>query len=575
MLSNSEIVGVLELTSRLMELHGVDPFRIRSFGAAAFHLDKYTESELGTLSVGELTALPGVGKSMAAKIRVIAETGHLPELDDLLAATPQGVLEMFRIKGIGPKKIAVIWKELGIETIYDLEIACENGQVAQLKGFGANTQQKIKESIDFLKSQAGKLRMDKAVLLGGELAAALEQYFDRVELAGEVRRKTEIVEKLRVLVAGESPVEVQRRLSGIPVLRKDEKNSSPYIWRGTIEGSDVPVEIIAVRPEDFVGQCLILSASEGHLSARGQGGRTLYRLARSGRFEKEEDIYAQAGLPYIVPEMREGLDEWTWAQKYVPEDLVTWSDLKGILHNHSTYSDGRHTLEQMAVYCRELGFSYLGIADHSQSAAYANGLKAEEVMRQHREIDALNQRFLQEAPQHGAFRILKGIESDILGDGSLDYPDEVLATFDYVVASVHSNLSMTIDKATARLLKAIENPRTTILGHPTGRLLLSRAGYPIDYKAIIDACAARGVVIEINANPWRLDLDWRWISYCMEKNVMLSINPDAHEMEGYFDMHYGVAAARKGGLTRDMTFNALPLPDMEAFLRKRREGIPA
>jgi DNA polymerase (family X) len=252
-----------------------------------------------------------------------------------------------------------------------------------------------------------------------------------------------------------------------------------------------------------------------------------------------------------------------WAKTHQNDELVTWDNLKGILHNHSTYSDGKHSLERMATFCKELGFEYLGIADHSKSAGYANGLSVERVFEQHREIEKLNQ-------QLAPFKILKGIEADILGDGSLDYDNAVLATFDYVVASVHSNLTMNYDKAMSRLVRAIENPYTTILGHPTGRLLLSRDGYPIDHKLIIDACAANKVVIEINASPWRLDIDWRWIGYCLEKGVMLSINPDAHETDGYFDMHYGVAIGRKGGLTSNMTFNAMTLTDIEVYLKNKK-----
>jgi DNA polymerase (family 10) len=265
--------------------------------------------------------------------------------------------------------------------------------------------------------------------------------------------------------------------------------------------------------------------------------------------------------------MREGINEFEWIKKNKNEDLVTWESLKGILHNHSTYSDGQHSLEQMAIYCKELGFEYLGIADHSQSATYASGLLITKVQQQHAEIEQLNKKLSIDRP----FKILKGIESDILGDGSLDYPDEILASFDYVVASVHSNLTMNQARATERLVRAIENPYTTILGHPTGRLLLSRQGYPIDYKEVIDCCAANGVVIEINASPYRLDLDWRWIEYSIDQNVMLSINPDAHEMQGYHDMHYGIAVARKGGLTKNMTFNAFDLVEMEAYLGSRKK----
>ena len=239
--------------------------------------------------------------------------------------------------------------------------------------------------------------------------------------------------------------------------------------------------------------------------------------------------------------MREGNFEFDWVQKHQNDELITWDGLKGILHNHSTYSDGKHSLKEMADYCRELGFEYLGIADHSKTASYAKGLSEERVYEQHAEIDKLNQAYslMTDRP----FKILKGIESDILGDGSLDYPDDVLKSFDYIVASIHQNLKMTEEKAMSRIIGAIENPYTTILGHPTGRLLLSRAGYPVDYKKMIDACAANNVIIEINASPYRLDLDWRWIQYALEKGVKLSINPDAHEKDGYFDMHYGVAGS--------------------------------
>lgn len=294
----------------------------------------------------------------------------------------------------------------------------------------------------------------------------------------------------------------------------------------------------------------------------------LYKEVQQRSFESEEAIYAQVNIPYIIPEMREGTFEFEWVQQHSNSDLVTWDALKGILHNHSTYSDGKNTLSEMAHYCQELGFEYLGIADHSKTASYARGLSEERVWEQHAEIDKLNVLFASTNPK--PFKILKGIESDILGDGSLDYSDDILKSFDYIVASIHQNLKMTEEKAMSRLLKAIENPYTTILGHPTGRLLLSRAGYPVDHRKMIDACAANGVVIEINASPYRLDLDWRWIQYALEKNVMLSINPDAHEKEGYFDMHYGVANARKGGLTTNMTFNALSLTEIEAFLEKRK-----
>ncbi|MCF2488709.1 DNA polymerase/3'-5' exonuclease PolX [Dyadobacter sp. CY347] len=567
-MSNPEIVEILELTAKLMELHGVDPFKIKGYSIAAFYLDKYKEGELQNMTEQELTKLQGIGKSTAGKIVQIAKTGTFPELEELLRNTPLGVMEMFNIKGIGPKKIAVLWQELGIDNLHELELACLNGSVAKLKGFGGNIQQKIIDSLAFLKDQAGKLRMDKAEVISEMIVRELKKSFEQVEVAGDIRRRAEIVDTIKILVGTDSPALLQTFIGDIEILVQDEKRSSPFVWRGNVQDVAVDIEIVAAKPERIVNELFIETSDALHLGYPTASGSTIWRQAYYEEAENEEVIYQKAGLPYIVPEMREGANEFTWAETHSADQLITWDDLKGILHNHSTYSDGQHTLEQMALYCRELGFEYLGIADHSQTATYAQGLKIEDVIRQHDEIAKLNARFAAENPEK-PFKILKGIESDILGDGSLDYPTEILASFDYIVASVHSNLTMSFEKATTRLLKAIENPYTTILGHPTGRLLLSREGYPIDHKAIIDACAERQVVIEINASPWRLDLDWRWISYCMEKGVLLSINPDAHSKEGYFDMHYGVAVARKGGLTKDMTFNAFDLGRMEKYLKSR------
>lgn len=566
-MSNAEIVEVLELTVKLLELHNADAFKTRAFGAAAFNLDRLKTANIADLPVEELVKLQGVGKSMASKIVQLVQTGRLPELEELSAKTPAGVLEMFKIKGLGSKKIGTIWRELGLETLHALQLACEKGQIAQLKGFGEGTQQKIMESLAFIQSQKGRLRMDKAEALAQLIAESLQPYFEKMAVTGQIARKIETVETVQLLVAANAPVAVQQQLARFEWLTIDAKNSSPFVWRGKANAAEVAVEIHATRPEHFESQRLVLSASEAHLARQSPVGGTLLTVANGGTaFESVRSIYEKAQLPYVVPEMREGGNEFEWASQHQPEELVTWESLKGILHNHSTYSDGKHSLEVMARFCQELGFEYLGIADHSQTATYAQGLSVERVRQQHQEIDQLNAQF---AGSEKPFKILKGIESDILGDGSLDYPDAILATFDYVVASVHSNLDMSLEKATARLLRAIENPYTTILGHPTGRLLLTRAGYPIDYKAIIDACAQHGVVIEINASPWRLDLDWRWIAYCLEKNVLLSINPDAHEKDGYFDMHYGVGVARKGGLTTNMTFNALTLSQMEVYLKSR------
>ncbi len=562
-MDNQYILDQLELTAKLLELHDQNEFKIKNFNSAVFNLDKYA-GDLATIEVEDLAKMFGVGKSIAGKIDEIRTTGTCTDLTDLLADTPEGVIKMFAIKGIGPKKVRLIWKELNIIDTHELLLACENGEVAKLKGFGDKIQAGIIESILFAQSKASKMRMNKGEILAQVIEIELNKNFKKVKTVGDILRKNEEVDLLQFVVIADSFNDFFEKIEMIPELNIN-KNSSPFIWRGTFADNNIPVEIHFSNESDFAFKCFQYSANEKHFG-KNINGKTLLQVAFNQSFINEIDIYQSLNLPYILPEMREGLNEWNWAEKYKNDDLVVWSDLKGIVHNHSTYSDGVHTLEQMAQHCKDLGYEYFGIADHSKTATYAKGLPVERVEMQHREIDELNKKM-------HPFKILKGIESDILGDGSLDYDNNVLATFDYVVASIHSNLKMTQEKAMSRLIPAIENQYTTILGHPTGRLLLEREGYPIDHKRVIDACAANGVVVEINASPYRLDIDWRWIYYAMEKGVLLSINPDAHKMEGFQDMHYGLANARKGGLVKSMTFNAFSLADMELFLAKKKGQI--
>ena len=574
-MTNSEIVDLLELTGRLMELHDRDAFKTRTFQTAAFNLDKST-ADLANLPVEELVKLPGVGKSVAQKIREIAETGRLTDLDELMAQTPSGVLDMFRIKGLGVKKVRTLWRESGIDNLYDLQVAGESGQIAKIKGFGESTQEKILAALEFLQEQQGKVRMDKAAMIANLLHDELATHFERVEISGQVRRKAQEVDTVQLLVQTSDPISAMLTLGKLPNLKQNEIESSPFAWRGRLAGFDVQVELLLYPAQQMNRQLFIQTAAEPHLQQVGSGGASLLQVAYSSVVSEvmdnetadvEQAIYARAGLPYIVPEMREDDFAFRWASRHKTDELVTWDDLRGTLHNHSTWSDGKQSVADMATYCRELGLTYFGIADHSRTASYAGGLDADRVRQQQAEIDELNKGFGND------FRIFKGIESDILSDGSLDYDDETLATFDYVVASVHQTLTMTLEKATTRLLRAIENPYTTILGHPTGRLLLAREGYPIDHRAIIDACAEYNVIIEINASPYRLDIDWRWIDYAMQQGVKLSINPDAHNLAGLLDMHYGVAIGRKGGLTKAMTFNALTLAEMTEYLQQRRKKI--
>ena len=554
-MDNKTIARTFKLCGQLMELYNENPFRTKAMASASFKIDKLPFSAIDA-SLEQLSEQPGIGKSTAERIRQVIESGSFPELDNLLAKTPEGILEMLKIKGLGPKKVQIIWNDLEIESVGELYYACNENRLIEAKGFGLKTQEDIKKAIEFSIANQGWFLYAKALPFAEKVLANLKQALpdNQVSFTGDFRRKLEVLSKVELLidadlVAIQAAVlkldnELQVEIKQDHIAFQDE-NTFAYI-------------IYTAKSDEFAQKLLKTTGSEAHMkqlssiSTEIPAGNT------------EEDIYQKLGLAYIEPELREGNNEIDLAKSNQLPELITFEDLKGTLHNHSTYSDGVHSLAEMARYCKEdLGLDYFGICDHSKTAVYANGLNLERLEQQWKEIDTLNQ-------QMAPFKIFKGIESDILSDGSLDYPDEVLAQFDFVVASVHSNLKMDEEKATARLLKAIENPYTTILGHPTGRLLLSRAGYPLDFKKIIDACAANHVVIEINANPLRLDLDWRWHRYALEKGVLLSINPDAHRTEGLHDMHYGVFVGRKGGLSKEKCLNAFSLEEINTFFAKRK-----
>jgi DNA polymerase (family 10) len=560
-MTNSDIADIIKLFANLTELHGGNEFKIKSYNAASFKIDKLL-TPLEGKSIEELEKIDGVGKSLASKIYELNQTETFGELKELLEATPQGVIEMMRIKGIGPKKIAMIWKEMGIESIGELLYACRENRLAQAKGFGMKTQQNVIQQIEFIFASAHKFHYAKVEKIAFDLVKHLQAFeeTDEVSLTGAIRRKCDTIDALELCIA----------ISG------DENNLAQYIAESLniseIEvhtstltffiNETLPVIIYFCEQDDFIETLFETTAAAKHIELL----KSLNADFSFTNASSETEIYSRIGLPFIEPEMREGVAELKWVQNPQRPALIELTDLKGILHNHSTYSDGQNTLEEMAVYCKELGYQYLGICDHSKAAFYAKGMKEETIIQQHVEVDKLNQKL----GGDGSFKVFKGIECDILNDGSLDYSNEVLASFDFIVASVHSNLKMTEEKAMNRLLRAIENPYTTILGHPTGRLLLMREGYPVDHAKMIDACAANGVVIEINAHPYRLDLDWRWIDYALNKGVKLSINPDAHEREGYHDMYYGVCAARKGGLFKEMCLNTFTLPEITAYFQSKK-----
>ncbi len=550
-----------------MELHEVNAFKIRSYTSAIYSIDQGNIS-LENLTKEELQKINGIGKSIAEVIVQLQETGTHKYLDELLAETPKGLLEVLEIKGLGPKKIKVLWKELNITSVHELLEACQAGEVAKIKGFGAKTQESIIQSLEFIASNKGKWHYADVESDVETLQSEFEQLFgkDNIAITGEYARKSEIIEKAEWIICTDNRNTVFQKINAIDSLEQCKKNSSPFTWRGKLKEKELEITIFATEQSSFVKEQLLRTPSNAHLMAPVDAEQRLGSFFKSKTFSSQQEAYKEAGFAYILPELREGQFEIELAKANKLPTLLEETDLKGILHNHSTYSDGKHSLREMAEYCKELGYEYLGISDHSRTASYAGGLSIEQVEEQQKEIKKLNEEL---AP----FKIFSGIESDILLDGSLDYPDDILASFDFIVSSIHSSLNMNRKKATDRLIKAIENPYTTILGHPTGRLLLRREGYPIDHKAIIDACAENQVVIEINANPWRLDLDWRWVHYALEQGVKLSINPDAHEKAGYAHMKYGVLVGRKGGLSKEMTFNALSLEEIDRYFKERKSKI--
>ena len=532
MMTTEEIADALEVTGKLMELHNENPFKIKSINSAAYKLSK-TRIDLSNPTVEELTKLEGIGKSLAEKIIEFTETGTTKELQELMAKTPLGVIDMLGIKGLGPKKVRQLWAELELESVTELLYACNENRLVELKGFGEKTQNTIIQNIQFKIKNTGWFHYAYAEKIGQPIINAIKAQTDYVSFTGAMYRKSEVIEEIDILVGDES-------------IDLDEFYSET-----------IPLNFIQCNSNVFYRKLVETSSVTEHLEGIN------FKALETKKYESEESIYSNLKIQYCEPELREGLFELEKAKNNQLPKLVEYTDLKGVLHNHSTYSDGMNTLEEMAKYCKELGYQYLGICDHSKTAVYADGLKIETVLLQQQEIEKLNKQLF-------PFKIFKGIESDILGNGDLDYEEDILKTFDFIVASVHANLKMDEEKATTRLLKAIENPYTTILGHPTGRLLLGRPGYPINHKKIIDACAANKVVIELNAHPYRLDIDWRWIPYCLEKGVMISINPDAHQLKGYHDMRYGTYVARKGLLTKDNCLNAMDLNTFEHYLSTKK-----
>ncbi len=545
-MTTPEIARHFRELAKLMELHGDNPFKIRSYANAYNQLRK-DDRDLAALSEKELQELEGVGKAIAGKIHELTTTGKMETLEKWRAQTPEGIREMLHISGFGPKKVKAVWDGLGVTTVGQLLYAINENRLIELKGFGLKTQESLRQKLEFLQHSRGRFLYRTLAETSTALLAQLRiRYPDaRFEETGPLRRRCPTLSRLEVLTTLAPAL-----AATIPGLKVTEQTDG--LTRGEVD--ELPMTLYHCTAENFGSKQFRHTGSKDFLQAfvTRHPGPDFTGLA------EEAEVFARAQVQWIAPELRERDWALDLAESDVLPELIEKGDIRGVVHSHSTYSDGIHSLREMAEAARDRGYEYLVMSDHSQAAFYANGLKEDRVREQWREIDALN-------AELGPFRILKGTECDILSDGSLDYADELLAGYDVVIASVHSNLNMEQERATERLLGAIANPFTHILGHPTGRLLLSREGYPIDHQRIIDACAEHHVAIELNANPYRLDLDWSWIPYAVERGVLISINPDAHSTGGIDDIRYGVLAARKGGLTKAACLNTL---DWKQFLNK-------
>jgi len=550
-MDNYQIAENFSLLSKLMDIHGENSFKAKTYAIAAYHVENLPE-QLSNTPVEKISTLKGIGESTGKKIIELLQTGQLAVLQEMISKTPAGVIEMLNIKGIGPKKIHTIWKEMEIESVGELLYACQENRLKLYKGFGEKTQQNIIETIEYYFHNQGSYLYPQVEAVVPQITAYLEKLFEpgNVALTGAYTRQAEIIDELEFLVNSSNEAVKPKFISANPPELLEE-NSGSLLYK-LLNGLRLR---LYTGTENFLKRRFSTSGSVEFITAFEQQFPNIdYTLDDNLLFE-------QAGISYIPPCLREKAAIIETAKVKTIPQLVQPGDIKGIIHSHSNWSDGSNTLEEMAKAAKEKGFEYLVISDHSKTAFYAQGLSEEKIAAQHQYVNELNNRLT-------GFKIFKSIESDILNDGSLDYTNSILSTFDLVIASVHSNLKMTEEKAMLRLLKAIENPYTTILGHMTGRLLLSRKGYPVDHKKIIDACAANHVAIELNAHPSRLDIDWRHIDYALQKNVLISIDPDAHTIEGFDDIRYGVLAAQKAMVTAAQNLSSFGLNEFEAYLTK-------
>jgi DNA polymerase (family X) len=574
-METARIARILDEMGTLLEVRGENPFRCRAYHNAAQALKGLPSDLSEMIADGSLAEVPGIGETMLSKIIQLSTTGHLPSFEDLKKNTPSGLVALLRVPGLGPKKIKTLYDDLKIASLADLRAAGESGKIAGQKGFGAKTEAKILEGIDFLESVGDRILQSTARRLIAPILEGVRKHpgVIRSEACGSFRRRAETIGDLDILFSSNDPRPVLDDFVKLPDVAKVLAHGPTKASVRLLDG--VQCDLRGVSDEQFPFALHYFTGSKSHnIAMRRRAIERGLKLSEYGlegeagpvTCRTEAELFEALGLAYIPPELREDEGEFGLAEKGPLPRLVERSDLTGTFHCHTDWSDGGATLLEMAEAAKAAGLSYLGIADHSKSAGYAGGLTIDRVRAQWLAIDALNKKL---GPR---FRLFKGTECDILADGSLDYPDEILEGFDYVVASVHSGFGMDRGAMTDRIVKAVRNPRVTMLGHPTGRLLLARDGYAVDLDAVIEAAAEAGTMIEINANPHRLDLDSTQARKAKGLGISIPINPDAHSTNGFDDLDYGVGVARKAGLGASDVFNALDPEVVVEMLARRRSG---
>lgn len=568
-MNKKEIGRVLNDIGVMMELMGENPYRVNAFYSASRQVELLQDDISDLVRQGKIREIRGIGESIGTQISQLVTNGSSSLYEELKVRVPDDLFEMMRIPGLGPKKINSLYTRLGIATVEELEEACRENRLVALSGFGVKTQENILKALANFRKFSGRHRYGDVIDLARELEETLLEQpgVQKVQLAGSLRRCREIVKDIDILASAVDPGSLMEFFTSLPqvenVVGVGNTKASVVLRTG------INVDLRVVEHTQFPYALHHFTGSQEHNTAMRHRAKSMgLKMNEYGLFNQEgenipctgeKEIFHALGLSFIPPELRENAGEIEAAEQRELPILVDEKDIKGVFHVHTVFSDGLASIGDLVESCRRRGWSYLGIADHSRSAYYAHGLKIDAIERQLREIDALN-------AEYPDFTIFKGIESDILKDGSLDYPDEILYRFDFVVASIHSGFKMTEAEATNRLLTAMSNPYVTMLGHPTGRILLGREGYPVDLKQIISAAKEYRVILELNANPYRLDLDWRWCRLAKEQGVMIAINPDAHNLENLGYVRFGVGAARKGWLEKENILNTMTREQVAEYL---------